>query len=91
MNQLESRAAHVALLTGCGNSVARQFVHAASEMYIQTPVRIPMRGRCDSIHVAVAAGVLLFDMAHPANATHSTRRQVDWPTLPPATDAIDSY
>jgi tRNA G18 (ribose-2'-O)-methylase SpoU len=26
-------------------------------------VRIPMRGRCDSINVAVAAGILLFEMS----------------------------
>ena len=28
-------------------------------------VRIPMRGRCDSVNVAVATGVLLFEMARP--------------------------
>jgi len=27
-------------------------------------VRIPMRGRCDSLNVAVATGVLLFEMSH---------------------------
>ena len=38
-------------------------------------VRIPMRGRCDSINVAVATGVLLFEMARPVNTTHSRRIQ----------------
>ena len=30
-------------------------------------VRIPMTGRCDSVNVAVAAGVLLFEMSHQAS------------------------
>jgi RNA methyltransferase, TrmH family len=33
-------------------------------------VRIPMRGGCDSINAAVAAGVLLFEMASQLAATH---------------------
>jgi len=39
--------------------------HGLSERIVEVSdftVRIPMRGRCDSINVAVAAGVLLFEM-----------------------------
>jgi TrmH family RNA methyltransferase len=30
-------------------------------------VRIPMRGRCDSLNVAVATGVLLFELSSKRN------------------------
>jgi len=33
-------------------------------------VRIPMRGRCDSINVAVAAGILLFHMSDREMSSH---------------------
>jgi len=32
-------------------------------------VRIPMVGRCDSVNVAVAAGILLFEMSHQVSRT----------------------
>jgi len=38
--------------------VSEQLIEAANFI-----VRIPMRGSCDSINAAVAAGVLLFEMA----------------------------
>ena len=38
--------------------LSEQLIEAANFI-----VRIPMRGNCDSINAAVAAGVLLFEMA----------------------------
>jgi TrmH family RNA methyltransferase len=41
------------------HGLSDQLIEAADFM-----VRIPMRGGCDSINAAVAAGVLLFEMAN---------------------------
>ena len=50
--------------------------HGVSEQLLDTAdfvVRIPMRGRCDSINAAVAAGVLLFEMASQFAGNNSIR------------------
>lgn len=56
---LRCRPPAVLLIGGERHGLSDQLIEAADFM-----VRIPMRGGCDSINVAVAAGVLLFEMAN---------------------------
>jgi len=46
--------------------------HGLSDQLLESSdfmVRIPMRGRCDSVNAAVAAGVLLFEMSNQTSET----------------------